>query len=31
MIKGKYRISEKAVQDLEGIWEYTYHARLEIC
>ena len=25
MIKGKYRISEKAVQDLEGIWEYTYN------
>ena len=24
MIKGKYRISEKAVKDLEIIWEYTY-------
>ena len=24
MTKGKYRISEKAVKDLEIIWEYTY-------
>jgi toxin ParE1/3/4 len=23
MIKGKYRISKKAVNDLEEIWEYT--------
>ncbi len=25
MKKAKYRISENAIEDLEGIWEYTFH------
>ncbi len=25
MKKAKYRISETAIEDLEGIWEYTFH------
>jgi toxin ParE1/3/4 len=25
MTKAKYRISETAISDLDGIWEYTFH------
>lgn len=25
MTKAKYRISETAIRDLDGIWEYTFH------